>query len=838
MIADLWRDLRFALRGLRLRPGYSVLVIVTLALGIGANVAIFDLTNAAVLRPIDVPEPDELVLLGPGGARGRKTGGNTSIPARDGRLDMYPYSLFQSLAEQLEGVTIAARDPSFKPSIVWPESAAAADGGIANGRCASASFFDVLGVRASIGRTFEPEDDRVQGARPVVVLSHRYWQLRFDSNPKVVGERLMISGKSYQVIGVGPPGFTGATPGNRIDFWVPLGMANTFSNYGPDLHDESFSWLSIIGRLKPGVSPESVEADANLVLQRYIAAEPKRTADMAQEKPRIEVEPGATGFSRTRETLMQPLIALMMGVGLLLLIVYLNVSHLMLARATNRQHEMSIRTSLGATRGRLVRQLLTEGLLLAGLGAAVGGLVAGWLSRGLADLASGSAGSLNYQLELGADERVVGFTLALTFGTAFVLGLVPAGHAMASTSQRSMRSASRTVAGGRRRGSSALMAAQVGLSLVLLISAGLLATSLSRLSEVPSGFDEEHVLLAELELAQLGLDERRMQFLAEDIPRRLKAQPGVAAASLSSTRLFAGGRGAEVAFPGTDLPPKGFPFYRVTPGYFETMGQQLLGGRGFSDTDHAAASRVALVNETMAKKEFGGRGALGQRIRLDGQTNEVEVVGVVSDTRTFTLREAPFPLFYLPMSQPHGLATPLPPRSLEVRAHADPVQLTEMVRRTLAEAQPGLVIRDVNSVRQQVEGALVIERLVALLASVFGFSALLLVGVGLYGVISQWVAQRNREIGVRIALGATPGTVQRLVLRQALVPVLIGLVLGTLAMLPLSDVLGAILFGVEPLDIPTMAGAVFALLAVAVLAAYVPARRASRVQPVVAMRAE
>lgn len=839
MIADLWRDLRFALRSLRLRPGYSSLVILTLALGIGANVAIFNLTNAAVLRPLDVRAPEDLVVLGPGWVRGWNTG--SPLPAIDGRVIFFPYALYKELQGQLEGVSIAARGSTFQPSIVWRETAAAADGAVANGRCASASFFDVLGVSAHVGRTFEPEDDRIQGARPVVVLSHRFWQLRFDSDPNVVGQRLMINGAPYQIIGVGPAGFTGATPGNRIDFWVPMGMANTFTGIGPEIDDDTFSWLQIIGRLEPGVNPGSVEANANLVLQRYLDADPRRKGKgTPEQRLRIELESGETGLSRTQQDLKEPLFALMTGVGLLLLIVYLNVSHLMLARAASRQHEMSIRTSLGATRGRLLRQLLTEGLVLASLGAAAGGLTAGWMSRGLATLASsGGVGRFNYDLEMGWDRRVVVFTLALTVGTTLVIGLVPAWHALWSASQKSMRSAARSVTGtgSWRQVSRILMALQVALSLVLLLSAGLLATSLARLRDVPTGLDEEHVLLAGIEVEKLGLGESRAQFLYEDIPRRLMAQPGVAAASLSNPQVFAGTRAWEVSFPGTERPPKVVDFHRVTPGYFDALGLRLLRGRGFSQSDNADAPRVAVINQKLAKSAFAGGDPIGQRIRLDSE-HDVEIVGVVSDAHTWDLREPPWSIFFLPMAQPHGTSMSLPARSLEVRAHGNPTELVETIRRTVAEAQPGLTITSAQTLSQQLDGALVQERLLALLASVFGLSALLLVAVGLYGVISQWVTQRSREVGVRIALGATPGAVQRLVLRQALAPVASGVLLGILLTLPISKLLSGFLFQVEPLDPGTLASAALALLAVSLFAAYVPARRASRVEPVVAMRCE
>jgi predicted permease len=355
---------------------------------------------------------------------------------------------------------------------------------------------------------------------------------------------------------------------------------------------------------------------------------------------------------------------------------------------------------------------------------------------------------------------------------------------------------------------------------------------------VPTGFvDEEHVLMAALDVRATGADDERARFLYGEIPRRLAALPGVVAASLSQPPVLGGNMGWQIRFPGTDLPPKGFAFYQITPGYFDTLGMRIVRGRGFRETDSRDAPRVAVVNEMMATKEFGGRDALGQRIQLDGE-HDVEVVGVVSDVRSHAVQQPSQPLFYLPAAQPHGIPANIEPTSLEVRGTGDPALLTQQVRRAVAEAQSGLVLTDVRPFTEQVARSIVRERLLALLAGAFGLSALFLVAIGLYGVIAQWAAQRTRELGIRMALGATPAGVRWLVLRQALSLVLIGLGLGIPAAIGVSQLLQGLLFQVDPLDLRALSGSAFALAAVATFAAYLPALRASRVDPVTALRCE
>ncbi len=540
-----------------------------------------------------------------------------------------------------------------------------------------------------------------------------------------------------------------------------------------------------------------------------------------------------------RRNFREPLLILMAGVLLLQLIVCLNVSHLMLARALSRQQELSIRAALGATHTRVVRQLLTEGVLLAALGAVAGLIGARWLIDALVSLTSSNSGLLALNLVVDIDARVTLFALGLAFGTALLLGLVPAWHAGRQDLHGALSATARATTTGRarQRVSRVLLVSQVALSLVLLVAAGLLAASLRNLRSVQLGVDQEHILMAQLNLEMAGVSDERAQLLYEEIPRRVAALPGVLGASLSHPGALNGRTNFTITFPGTDLPEKVLTLYLVTPGYFDALGMRISRGRGFEPKDSRDAARVAVVNEAMAGSEFGGRDALGQRLRLDA-AHDVEVVGVVSDARLRSIRRQAEPMFFLPAAQPHGMPARLPLDSLEVRALGDPLQLAEQVRRAVREAQSDLVLLNIRTLGEQVDRTLARERLLALLASAFGLGALFLVAVGLYGVIYQWATQRTREIGMRMALGATPSGAAWLVLRQALGLVLIGLGLGVPGALAASHLLSGLLFEVAPFDPRVLIGSMLTLVAVAALAALLPAWRASRLDPVTALRTD
>ncbi len=837
LLGDLWHDLRYAGRNLRRKPGFTVLVIATLALGIAANVSIFTLVDTALLRSLPVHNPAELVLFSDGGATGRAIGGP---PASDGKVVIYSYPLYERLRDGARGLKLAAQDGQGTTSIVRG-AAAGSDPGeeSAEGRCVTANFFDVLGVSAHRGRTFMPEEERAPAESPSVVLSDRYWQRRFGGDPQIIGAKLEVNATWYTVVGITPPGFTGATVGEATDFWVPMSMADAFIRYGVSISEPKYSWLQLLGRLEPGTTLASAEANANVILTSFLGDLPALGQGDAAEPRRIELLPGAAGLSKMRQNFREPLLILMAGVLLLQLIVCLNVSHLMLARALSRQQEMSIRAALGATHARVVRQLLTEGLVLAILGAGMGLLGARWLTDALASFASSKSGAMGINLVLDTGSHVRLFALGLALSTALLLGLVPALHTARSDLQQALRATARatTSGGSRHKVSRVLLVSQVAFSLVLLVAAGLLGASLGKLRSVKLGVDREHILVAYLALDMAGVSDERAEQLYEDIPRRIAALPGVRAASLSEPGVLSGRGGWLVKFPGTDLPEKGLSMTLVTRGYFDALGMRIVRGRGFQASDSRDAPRVAVVNETMAANEFGGRDALGQRIMLE-EGHDVEIVGIVSDARIRSIRQSTEPHFFLHAAQPHGIPARLELDNVQVRALGDPAQLAEQVRKAVTEAQSDLALLNVRTLSEQVDRTLVRERLLALLASAFGLGALFLVAVGLYGVISQWATQRTREIGVRMALGATPRGVQWLVLRQALWLVLIGLALGVPAAVAVAQLLAGLLFEVAPFDPRALIGSILTLVAVAALAALVPAWRASRLDPVTALRTD
>jgi predicted permease len=833
-VEQLQLDLRHGIRSLRRNVGFTTMVVLSLAAGVGANAAIFSLVNGLMLRPLPVREPERLVLFSGWGA------GILIGTPRPGRLPASSFPLYQRLRDENQSFEgLAAQDSDVTKSIVLQAGVADENSqNEATGRVVTANYFEVLGVRAYRGRTFLPEDETAEGANPVAVLSHGYWQRRFGSNPAIVGAILTVNGRPYTVVGITSPGFNGSRVGDATDLWVPITMQPAFMRAPSRLHQRNQLWLLLIGRLKPGVSIASAETNVNLTLQRFLAQDPGLASDAARRQAvRISLDPGAKGVSRMRDEFRAPLLTLMAGVGLLLLIVCLNVSHLLLARGISRQREMSIRNVLGASRGRIVRQLLTEGLLLSLLGATAGVMLARWLSTGLLSLA-GSTGSA---LDVSLDTRVLSFTVLLALATAVFLGLVPAWQAMGTDLEQALRATSRSVtgSGSRRFVNRLLLISQVAFSLVLLVGAGLLAGSLSRLQHMEKGFDSEQALLVDINPRMAGLDEQRALLLNEELLRAITELPGVRSASLSHLALLsAGGRSQNregISVSGIAQPKEQVSVQSVivTPGYFDAVGMTMVAGRAIAREDRGNTPNVAVVNEALARRFFGGAAiAVGKHFR-DGDDREVEVVGVVKDARVNGLRHDPQPTMYRPVAQ-----EPTFMRSLTVRASGDPALLVDLVRRAVRNVSPGLPVANVKTLRSQVEGSLTQERVLAILSGTFGIAALLLVCLGLYGVISQWAAQRTREVGVRLALGATSGNVRWMVLREAFTIVLAGIAVGMPVAVATSQLLKGLLFGLTPLDPATLLAASTALVGVAAVASYVPAHKASRIDPMVALRYE
>jgi predicted permease len=842
-LEQLSHDLRFGARSLRGHPGFTLLVVATMGLGLAASAVIFRMADAVLLRPLPVRDPTRLVLLssqdGPVG-RG---------PHPAGPLKVFSHPLYRQLLADNQAADrrfedlAAEQSGTTRSAVERPGEAGQAEQN-ASGRCVTANYFSVLGVAALRGRTLLPGDASAAGANPVLVLSHHYWRRRFGADPGLLGAPLMVNGRSYRVVGITPPGFVGSNVGQPTDFWVPLTMQAELMLSDSRLESPSDWWLLVTGRLASGVSPGAAEARVNVTVQQFLAAHPDLVpADARPAEIRAVLEPAAQGVPSIRNVARDPLLTLMAGVGLLLLVSYVNVAHLLLARGSQRQREMSIRAALGATPSRIGGQLVAEGALLAGLSGTLALLLVPPLQAGLIALLPGRPA-----LNLGADVRLGLFALGLGLCTAALLGLVPAWQLRRANPRQDLRATAPIMTRGGRGGlpGRALLISQVALSALLLVGAGLLGGTLQHLRRANKGFDEAQLLVLEtnFRVASPGLRRARVPdgpgrqeatVLYDDVLSRVAALPGVNGASLSVHGLLSGSGWLH------DLwLPESSPSQRlravningVSPGYFQVVGMPLLRGRGFTAADQAQAPRVAAVNETLARRLFGGADPLGRRLR-DGDGGEIEVVGLVRDARVGGLHQQPPPMYFVPLAQQDHFAT-----TLEVRTGADPAALAHAVRQAVQAAHPGLPVISLRTMSSQVEQALGGERLLATLSAVFALAALLLVCLGLYGVVSRWAARRTPEIGLRLALGQSPAGVRWLVMRQAFGLVLAGLGIGLPAAAAGGHLLRGLLFGLDPLDPRLLSLAAALLLLVTGAAAYLPARRASHIAPIRALRCE
>jgi predicted permease len=835
------QDLRYGARTLGRNPVFAGAVILTLALGIGANTAIFTLLDTVVLRRLPVERPGELYVFGTQtGAGSIHTDGVSEDGVSDRDTSFFSYPLFQDFREHNDAFTELSAVSSYSvktyltPSI--PSRASPVE--IAEARLVSGGFFETLGVRAALGRTLGLEDDRVPGGHPVVVLSHAFWTRHFGSNPNALGRPLRMNGTQYTILGVTPPDFQGATVGRPTDVWVPLAMQAELERGEPQLADRNIMWVRIIGRLPPEVSPELATARTNDLFHRLLVAE---AGTEVTPRGKLEIErltthltPFAKGFSGLRGRYSRPLVVLMVVVALVLLIACANVGNLLLARASSRQREVAVRLALGASRRRLVRQLLTESLLLALLGGALGLLVARWVLDFLLSLIPSGP-----DLAVGLDPHVLTFTLGVSVLTALLFGLVPARRATRVDLDPALKSQN-VIPGEPARGfglRGGLVISQVALSLLLLIMAGLFLRSLQNLRSQELGFRSEGVLIVDIDPRGGGYAPEQLPGLYRDLVERLEALPGVDSASLSFFGPLTRSRWRTQASVADYEPPTEeaaeIEATFVTPGYLQTMGASLLGGREPDENDREGAPKVAMVNETFARHYFGSQSPLGRRFGVDGEesSREIEIVGVIPDLKVHDLWSETPRLAYFPVAQ-HGEYL----SSLQVHARLElPVA---PVREAITDVAPGLPVLDVRSLEQQVDRSLQQERLLSQLTAFFGLLALLLATVGLYGVLAYGVSQRTNEIGIRMALGAEPGQVLRTVLGTATGWVSTGIIIGLAGALAASRFLSSLLFGLDPIDPATLLLTTSTLVAVAALAAYGPARRASRLDPVRALRYE
>jgi predicted permease len=822
-------ELRQALRQIARSPGFSLIVVLTLGLGIGANTAIFSLLDQVLLRRLPVSHPEELVVLdGPGAFSGRTE--------NDQAFSHPMYLDFRDRNQVFSGVI--AR---------FPAGVSVAHQGrteLANLELVSGNYLDVLGVAPALGRGLAPSDDVTPGGHPVVMLGHGYWQRRFGGDASLVGQALTVNGRPMTVVGVSPAGFHGIEVGADPDLYVPLAMKASMTPNWDGLGDRKHRWLNVMARLKPGVSLAQAKAGMDVLYKQILAEDIKlypEASALFRERflaKKLVFLPGLRGRSDLRRSFSTPLVVLMAMVGLVLLIACANVANLLVAKATTRQRELAIRLALGAGRRHLVRQLLVESLLLALLGGAAGLLFAQWTGGML-------LGALPFDQALRAfssepDPRVVGFALAVSLLTGVLFGLYPALQVTRPSVVQSLKDEAAAVVGGSSvRFRKALVVAQVALSLLLLVGAGLFARSLYNLRRLDLGFTAQGLLAFMVDPSLNGYDQTRVREAFRRIEQELAALPGVAAVSASREPIVANAewrstikvRGYEPK-EGEDMSPT---VNAVGAGYFSTLGFRLAAGREFDERDDAGAPPVAVVNETFARYFFGEESALGRRFAFArDESTQLEIVGVVHDAKTVTLREEPTRMFYVPYRQDRALNY----LTLYVRTRGDERALADEVRAAVARVEPDLPVFGLKTMNAQLGETLFVERMIAALSLAFGVLATLLAAVGLYGVMSFAVARRTREIGIRMALGAERRRVLGLVLHDVALLAGIGIAIGLPASVALSRLLASQLFGISPWDPLTLALAAAVLALVTLAAGWAPARRATRLDPMVALRYE
>jgi putative ABC transport system permease protein len=804
------QDIAYALRTLRRSPGFALVAIVTLALGIGANSAIFSVVNSVLLRPLPYAEPERLVMVWGTYPNFGQT--STSLPDfRDFQAQSTTFEHLTALTSTSSNLSIAGGEPERVGRVI-----------------ATANFFQTLGVRPHAGRFFLPEDEQgtgtaVSAAQPVAVISHRLWQSRLGGSPNVVGREIFLHGRPFTVVGVAPAGFRF---GEEADVWTPLNLAAT--------NGRRSEFLDVVGRTRPGVALEQVRTEMRTINRRLAEQYPETNSTIGVEVTSLHEE--VVG------TLRPALLALMGAVGLVLLIACANVANLMLTRAAAREREMAIRAALGAGRGRIVRQLLTESVVVALLGAAMGLLLA---TAGIEALRSARAELIPRFAEVRMDPWVLAFTVGLAVVTGLLFGLAPAVQLKRRALSGALRSGGRGMAGasGARRLRSALVLSEVALALMLLVGAGLLIRSFNRLQQVDVGFDPKGVLTAQVALpAAQYAEEAQQRAFFERLLEGLSSAPGVQSAALVSNVPLSGSAGYwSFEIEGVPDPAPGSivdtqPF-TATPEYFGTMRIPLLAGRMFSSQDHAEAPPVAIINREMARRYWEDRSPIGARITYgnpaDTATQWMTIVGVVGDTRVTGLTDGPYPQTYVPAAQ-----TGASSMVVALRTSGDPTRLAGTVRRVVSELDPTLPVFEVKTMEQWLSQMIAQPRVGTTLLGVFAAIALILAAVGIYGLISYTVAQRTAEIGVRMALGAQPRDVLRLMVQQGMKPALAGIAVGIVGAWAATRLIQSLLFGVSPTDPLTFLAVVLFLAATALLAAYLPARRATRVDPMIALRAE
>jgi len=835
LLETCWQDFRFAVRMLRKSPGFTAIAVLTLALGIGANTAIFSLMNTVLLKTLPVKDPSQLTLFG----SGKWSGTIDDVPSRSWHLFSYPFYLqVQRDNSVFSDVTAISSMPSEVHGTIGEGSEAET----ILAQLVSGTYFSALGVSPILGRTFREEDDRVPGKSPVVVSSFAWWMRRFGGDPSIVGKKLRIGSTVYTVIRVSPNDFFGTTVGELPDVWVPLSMEELLPPGWAGLHDNLFQSLYIIGRRKPDVSVERAQANVNVIFKQAVrellGPQPTKKQLDDTQHALVELSPADRGLSELRNQFSKPLRVLMVAVGLVLLIACTNIANLLLARATNRHREIAIRLALGASPLRVIRQLFTESFLLAMFGSALGVALATSISKLLLVMASG--GPTPLPLNVALDSRVLMFTLLLSFATPVLFGLVPAWHSVRVEINSSFKQGRSTTAVNSSF-AKGLIVSQIALSLVLLVAAGLFLRTLVNLTNVDLGFDKNSVLLFTIDPASVGYKEdSRLANLYGQIEERVNAVPGVHAASFSMFTFNQGAWSGDAWSPEESAEAKidrEIRYNKVGKGFFSTMGLSLVAGRTFGPQDVEHSPKVAVINETMARRYFPNESPIGRIFRIGGPDTKPEkdtvVVGVVKDAKYVTLKEHSWAAAYLPFSQDVGYLW-----DFETRFSGNAQSTASAIRQAIREVDPLLPVAGAGTLAEQVDRSVVEQRLTTQLSSFFSLVAVFLACIGIYGVMSYAVLQRTNEIGIRLALGAQRGQILALIMRQGFALAAAGVVLGIALAYLLTRFLASLLFGVQPFDPATYILVALLLTLIALVACCMPACRATHVDPLVALHYE
>jgi len=826
MAGNFQQDLRGGLRMLKKSPGFTFVAVLSLALGIGANTAIFTIINAVFLHPLPVEEPSRLAemftrdtLTFNANANFQLTG--TSLPNYEDYRDQN--NAFTGLA------TV-----TFPIPLNWGGQAEPQQ---LNASLASGNFFDVLGIKPYRGRTFIADGDKKVGGNPEVVLSYSLWARKFGSDDKFIGQTILLNGTPYTVVGIAPPSFKGIVSLGRPDLlWIPITMRDyVLTGQLKDWeNNRRFRWLSIVGRLKPQLDLDQARAAMKTIAVSLEKEYPRDNKGRTVEL--FSLNESALGINQRKQFSLAGGV-LMSVVGLVLLIACVNLANLLLAQASKREKELSIRAAMGAGRARLVRQLLTESTVLSLMGGVAGLLVAYWGRNLLWSFRPPFL--LDGSIDLSFDVRVLGFTLLISMFTGLIFGIIPAIKASGTDINEVLKTGGRGGALGwthnRLRG--LLVISEIALALVALVGSGLFLRSMQNAQKFNPGFESQNLLQMNFDLGALRYDADHGQQFFRDAIERAKTVPGVVSASVSSNGVFGGGLAGTIFREGEQTDPNNrgtlVGFDDVTPGHFATMRIPLISGRDFTDFDREKTTRVAVINEAMARAIWPDQDAIGKRFAIVSDPVLLQVIGVVGTTVVGQIGEDPQPVAYLPMRQQYS-----PFGTLVVRTNTNPEPLIGPVRAQIQPIDKNLAFTNAQTVQQILGQGLWAARMGAALLGLFGALALILASIGIYGVLAYSVAQRTSEIGLRMALGAQPRQVLALVLRQGMLLALIGATAGILVALPVARQAAGLLYGVSATDPLTYVGITLLLMAVALLACYLPARRATRIDPLVALRVE